>query len=48
MLEMKSLLSKVLRNYEFVEDPEHEVILTAETVLKSANGIRVGLKRRNL
>ncbi|KAF2900474.1 hypothetical protein ILUMI_05709 [Ignelater luminosus] len=47
MLEMKSLLSKVLRNYELLEDPNHKVVLAAETVLKSANGIRIGLKKRN-
>ncbi|KAF2895444.1 hypothetical protein ILUMI_10731 [Ignelater luminosus] len=47
MLEMKSLLSKVLRNYELLEDPEHKLVLAAETVLKSANGIRIGLKKRN-
>ncbi|KAF2885870.1 hypothetical protein ILUMI_20303, partial [Ignelater luminosus] len=47
MLEMKSILSKVLRNYELLEDPEHELMLTAETVLKSASGVCIGLKKRN-
>ncbi|KAF2892992.1 hypothetical protein ILUMI_13181, partial [Ignelater luminosus] len=47
MLEMKSLLSKVLRNYELLEDPEHKIVLAAETILKSVTGVCVRLKKRN-
>ncbi|KAF2900477.1 hypothetical protein ILUMI_05712 [Ignelater luminosus] len=47
MLKMKSLLSKILRNYELLEDPEHKLVLPAETVLKSTSGICVGLKKRS-
>lgn len=47
MLEMKSLLSNVLRNYELLEDPDHKIVLAAETVLKSVTGVCVRLKKRN-
>ncbi|KAF2891263.1 hypothetical protein ILUMI_14910, partial [Ignelater luminosus] len=46
MLEMKSLLSKILRNYELLEVPQHKVVLAAETVLKSRTGLHVQLKKR--
>jgi cytochrome P450 family 4 len=47
MLEMKSFISKVIRHFELTPAvPRHELILSVETVLKSANGIKVGLKKR--
>ncbi|KAF2897329.1 hypothetical protein ILUMI_08847, partial [Ignelater luminosus] len=48
MLEMKSLLAKVLRNYELLEVPEHKIVLASESVLKSATGMHVQLRKRNL
>ncbi|KAF2878641.1 hypothetical protein ILUMI_27530 [Ignelater luminosus] len=47
MLEMKSVISKVLRNYKLIEVLEHQLVLVAETVLKSKSGIYVQLKKRN-
>lgn len=47
MHEMKVVISKVLRNYELLlASPRHTLILAAETVLKSANGIKIKLKPR--
>lgn len=47
MLEIKSVVSKMLRNYVLHPGgPEHEVILVAETVLTSRNGINLKLTRR--
>ncbi|XP_063922936.1 cytochrome P450 4c3-like isoform X2 [Zophobas morio] len=47
MLEMKSVISKVLRNFELrPATPEHKLDLIAEAILKSANGINISLKRR--
>jgi hypothetical protein len=47
MLEMKSVISKVIRHFELTPAvPRHELILSVETVLRSANGIKVGLKKR--
>jgi cytochrome P450 family 4 len=47
MLEIKSLVSKIIRNFELSPAfPRHEMILSPETVLKSLNGIRVGIKSR--
>nr|WKR34928.1 cytochrome P450 CYP4BN80 [Monolepta hieroglyphica] len=43
---MKSILSKVLRNYE-VQSCGHELSLAAETVLRSENGIKVKLAKRD-
>lgn len=48
MLEMKSTLSKVIRNYKLdAAKPYHNLVLAAETVLKSANGIKLSLKPRS-
>ncbi|EFA04629.1 cytochrome P450-like protein [Tribolium castaneum] len=48
MLEMKSLISKVIRHFELTPaNPHHELVLAAETVLKSANGIKIGLRARS-
>jgi cytochrome P450 family 4 len=47
MLEMKNVISKVIRHFELTPAvPRHELILSVETVLRSANGIKVGLKKR--
>nr|AVM18974.1 odorant degrading protein 4 [Holotrichia parallela] len=47
MLEMKSTISQVLRNFELLSAvPEHKVLLQSEAVLKSANGVYMRLKRR--
>jgi hypothetical protein len=47
MLEVKSLLSKLLRNYKFsLGDPEERMKLNGELVLRSINGINLKLERR--
>jgi cytochrome P450 family 4 len=47
MLEMKSTVSKILRNFELEPaSPEHKLNLVAELVLKSANGIKIALNLR--
>ncbi|XP_063913528.1 cytochrome P450 4d2-like [Zophobas morio] len=47
MVEIKSIVSKVLRNFELSPAfPRHDLDLTPETVLKSLNGVRIGLKLR--
>jgi cytochrome P450 len=47
MLELKSLLSKLLRNYKFsLGDPEEKMKLMAELVLRPINGINLKLERR--
>ncbi|KAJ8943364.1 hypothetical protein NQ318_002597 [Aromia moschata] len=47
MLEVKSAISKVLRNYELLPaTPKHEPVLLPQAVLSSANGIRIKIRRR--
>ncbi|RZB39211.1 p450 domain containing protein [Asbolus verrucosus] len=47
LLEMKSVLSKILRKFELQPtNPQHVLKLSAEAVLKSANGIKIKLKCR--
>lgn len=47
MLELKSIVSKILRNYEVHSGgPENEVVLVAEAVLSSKNGVNLKLTRR--
>lgn len=47
MLEMKTMLSILLRHYEFLPStPKHILSLSAVVVLSSRNGIRVGIRRR--
>ncbi|CAG9824979.1 unnamed protein product [Phaedon cochleariae] len=46
MLEMKSLVSKILRNFVLLPSGDPP-ILAAETVLKSANGIQMKLRKRD-
>ncbi|CAG9827254.1 unnamed protein product [Diabrotica balteata] len=48
MLEVKSTLSKILRNFELKPaTPVHELQLVPETILVSKNGVRISLKDRN-
>jgi hypothetical protein len=47
MLELKSLLSKLLMNYKLcLGDPKEELEFVAELVLRSRNGIRIKISRR--
>jgi len=47
MLEMKSAISKVLRNFELLPaDNEPKIVLLAETILKSGSGVHVKIKDR--
>ncbi|XP_055709607.1 probable cytochrome P450 4s3 [Phlebotomus papatasi] len=46
MLEMKKTLAKVLHHFEFLPADEKPILL-AELILKSNNGVRVRLKKRN-
>jgi hypothetical protein len=48
MLELKALLSTLLRNYKlFLGDPEEKMKLMAELVLRSRNGINLKLEKRD-
>ncbi|KAJ3655748.1 hypothetical protein Zmor_014863 [Zophobas morio] len=47
MLEMKSVISKIIREFKLQPAvPHHDLQLVAETVLKSANGISICLRKR--
>jgi hypothetical protein len=47
MLELKSLLSKLLRNYRFcLGDPEEELEVYEELVLTAKKGIRLKIAHR--
>jgi cytochrome P450 family 4 len=47
MLELKSTISKVIRNFKLAPaSPHHSLKLVAETVLKSDNGVRLALMER--
>ncbi|GJQ86414.1 hypothetical protein Trydic_g10323 [Trypoxylus dichotomus] len=47
MLEMKSTISHVLRNFDLLPpSPDHKIMLTSAAVLKSANGVYIRLKPR--
>ncbi|KAJ3632434.1 hypothetical protein MTP99_009445 [Tenebrio molitor] len=47
MLEIKCLLSKIVRNFElFPASPHHEMMLAVEIVLKSLTGVKISLKSR--
>jgi cytochrome P450 family 4 len=46
MLEMKSTISKTLRNFELTLAPGYEPILVAELILRPENGIQLVLKHR--
>lgn len=44
---MKSLISKVVRNFELLPaTPTYTLELAAEMILKSVNGIKISLKSR--
>ncbi|CAG9834406.1 unnamed protein product [Diabrotica balteata] len=48
MLEMKSIISKVLRNFELLPtDPPHEVKVVPNIVIASTNGIHLRLRNRS-
>lgn len=47
MLEMKSVISKVLRNFEMKLGTNFEPTLAAEMILRPSNGIVVKLTKRN-
>lgn len=48
MLEMKSILSKIVSNFEiFVHKENEEPTLIAQLVLKSKDGIILNFKKRN-
>jgi cytochrome P450 family 4 len=47
MLLIKSVVSKIVRNFELSPAfPSHHMELVLETVLKSASGVKIGLKLR--
>lgn len=48
MLLMKSIITKVIRNFELVPVTSHTPKLTSEFVLKSANGLPVKIRSRAL
>lgn len=48
MLELKSTLAKLLREFEICPVENFEPILLAELVMKSGNGIKVSLKTRKI
>lgn len=48
LLEMKSIISKVLRNFELLPVPDHKPELLMQAVLNSANGICIKLKERRM
>lgn len=47
VLEMKSTIVKVLERFELFLDPDYELVLLPEIVLKPLNGIKLILKARN-
>ncbi|XP_050501561.1 cytochrome P450 4C1-like isoform X2 [Diabrotica virgifera virgifera] len=48
ILEVKSTLSKILRNFELMPaTPVHELQLAPQTILVSKNGIRISIKERS-
>lgn len=48
MLEMKSTISKVLRNFELAVAPGYEPILISELILRPENGVVLIMKDRKL
>lgn len=47
VLELKVIISTVVRYYELLPAiPEHRIVLSAETVLKSANGVNIRIAER--
>ncbi|KAI7815710.1 cytochrome p450 [Rhyzopertha dominica] len=49
MLELKSTLCKLLRRYKFRPAvPEHKLVLSPDTILRSRSGVRVKIEERNI
>lgn len=51
MLEMKSIITKLLRNFEFKLPPnteDKELVLIAEVILRPWDGILLNVKKRDL
>jgi hypothetical protein len=46
MLEIKATVAKLLRNYRVLTNPQYELRLVLELVLKSADGIKLRLEPR--
>jgi hypothetical protein len=46
MLEMKSTVSKILRNFELKPSPGFEPILVADLILRPENGIEIIMNER--
>nr|QIK02100.1 cytochromes P450 family 4 [Holotrichia parallela] len=47
MLEMKSAISHILRNFELLPaSPEHKILFEYDGILKSTSGVRIQLKKR--
>lgn len=46
MLEMKSVVSKILRNFEVTVAPSYEPILIAEMILRPENGMMLKFQSR--
>ena len=48
VLEMKSAISKIIRHFEISPTfPKHELELSLAAVLKSENGVKVVLRKRD-
>jgi len=48
MLEIKTTIAKILRHYELtLGNPDEELILYSAIILKSRNGIKIKIKKRN-
>lgn len=48
MLEMKMVISTILRNFSLFDAKQEELELAFELILKSKNGIKVGIDCKNL
>lgn len=47
MMEIKSTVSKVVRHFKLEPaQPEHQIQLVSETILKSKNGVKISLQAR--
>ena len=46
MLEMKSIISKIVRNFEMTATQGYKPILIAELILRSENGVMLNFKKR--
>lgn len=46
MLEMKATIAKVLTRFELSVEPDFELVLISELVMKSLHGIKLRLKAR--